>query len=134
MAVIVILGGISEGASHFDLLRKVTAINPLTGNFRELSELPFATFAPSAGVIGNDIYMFGGMHIFGARDYRYVSHIYKYDNQGWNHLGRYLKEEKGFSQVVELDGVLGILGGHSYFGDGERPLSTFEVFSKKSLN
>lgn len=127
---IIILGGISQGGQHFSLIDAVTEYNTETGQWSELEPLPFATFAPAAGVIGKDIYLFGGMYIYGRHHFDYVNHIYKYRNQDhmWQHTGRFLKESKGFSKVVTLPGFqLGILGGHSYLG-GDAPVDSFEYF------
>lgn len=130
---IVLVGGISEGASHFDLLNKVTAIDPQDGSISEMQPLPFATFAPAAEIINNELMVFGGMYKTGPMSYEYVSHIYALDlNQTqWRHTGRFLKETKGFSQVFKVDKkTLGILGGHHYFEGMDSPVSTFETISK----
>lgn len=129
---IILIGGIGEGASHFDLMRKVTALNPRTGAERELTPLPFATFAPAAEVIGNELFVFGGMFKTGEMSYEYVSHIYGMDlkEKTWRHTGRYLKETKGFSQVFKMsDNTVGILGGHHYSENADAPVKTFETFS-----
>ena len=132
---IILAGGLGEGASHFQLLDRVTAFNPATGTFRELPPLPFATFAPATGVIDGSLFVFGGMYKTGPFDYRYVKHIYQLPlagtAAGWSHTGRYLQENKGFAQVVELpDGDLGVLGGHSYDGETDAPVRTFEIFGR----
>lgn len=129
---IVLVGGLGEGASHFELLNKVTAIDPMTGSSQELSPLPFATFAPAAEILNNNLYVFGGMFKTGPMNYEYVSHIYGMDlsTGTWSHSGRCLKETKGFSQVFKLDEkTLGILGGHRYFEGYDSPVATFETFS-----
>lgn len=132
---IILAGGLGEGASHFALLDQVTAFNPTTGTWRELPRLPFATFAPAAGVIEGSLFVFGGMYKTGPLDYRYVKHIYELPLAtpawSWTHIGRYLQENKGFSQVVGLpNGDLGVLGGHSYDGKTDAPVRTFEVFGR----
>jgi N-acetylneuraminic acid mutarotase len=128
--MIYLVGGISEGGSHFSLLDTFTKFNPLTETFSEMPKLPFGTFAPAAGVIGTRAYMFGGMFKMGAWEYDYVSHIYQYDFMSgmWTHTGRYVNENKGFSQVVKFRNQLGILGGHTYDGAKDAPVNTFEVF------
>lgn len=125
---IYLVGGISEGGSHFALLDDFTVYDTKSETFHELAKLPFATFAPASGTIGNEAYIFGGMFKTGKWDYEYVPHIYKYDftAKSWSHTGRYLNEYKGFSQVVEFGGCLGILGGHSYQGNLDKPVDTFE--------
>jgi N-acetylneuraminic acid mutarotase len=131
---LVLIGGLGEGASHFELLKKVTVINPETGLSRELPELPFATFAPAAEFIGNELFVFGGMFKTGPMNYEYVSHIYAMDlkDKMWRHTGRSLQETKGFSQVFHINkNTLGILGGHHYSSGEDRPVKTFETFSKK---
>lgn len=130
---IVLVGGLGEGASHFELISKITLLDPVTGEVTELPELPFATFAPAAEVIGNELFVFGGMFKTGEMNYEYVSHIYgfNFDKGQWRHTGRYLKETKGFSQVFKLDeNTVGILGGHRYYMDEDKPVNTFEVFYK----
>ena len=130
---LLLIGGLGEGASHFELLNKVTEINPLDGSFKELTPLPFATFAPAAGILGNELMVFGGMFKTGPMNYEYVSHIYSMEmnEKVWRHTGRYLKETKGFSQVFQLNqNLMGILGGHRYFEGQDSPVSTFETISK----
>ena len=132
---IVLVGGIGEGASHFELLNNVTEINPADGSFRELTPLPFATFAPAAQILNNQLYVFGGMFKTGEMSYDYVSHIYQGDlvTGSWSHTGRCLKETKGFSQVFKLnEKTLGILGGHHYFQGYDSPVSTFETFTSNN--
>ncbi|MCM2350523.1 MAG: hypothetical protein NDI69_10925 [Bacteriovoracaceae bacterium] len=129
----VLVGGISEGASHFDLLNKVTAIDPKDGSVTEMQPMPFATFAPAAEILNNELMVFGGMYKTGPMSYEYVSHIYALDlNQTqWRHTGRFLKETKGFSQVFKVnEKTLGVLGGHHYFEGMDSPVSTFETISK----
>jgi N-acetylneuraminic acid mutarotase len=129
---IVLVGGLGQGASHFELLNSVTSIDPVSGEAKELTPLPFATFAPAAEILNNHLYVFGGMFKNGEMNYEYVSHIYDLDfsTSLWSHTGRCLKETKGFSQVFKLDEkTLGILGGHHYFEGYDSPVSTFETFS-----
>jgi N-acetylneuraminic acid mutarotase len=131
---IILVGGIGVGSSHFDLLTNVTEIDPTSGLSKELRPLPFATFAPAAGILGNELFVFGGMYKMNEQEYDYVSHIYSFDlaNNKWAHSGRFLSENKGFSQVVEIDSTtLGILGGHQYKNDDDTPVSTFEIFQRK---
>lgn len=124
------LGGISEGANQFSLLDNVTVFDPVTKKFHEETPLPFATFAPAAGVSNNNIYIFGGMFKTGKFEYLYVSHIYKYTpiRKKWYHTGRYLSEAKGFSGVVDYKDSLIILGGHTYLKDQDKPVNTVEYF------
>lgn len=130
---ILLVGGLGQGASHFELIQKVTLIDPVTGDTKELPPLPFATFAPAAELLGNELFVFGGMFKTGEMNYEYVSHIYALDiDKGqWRHTGRYVKETKGFSQVFQLsDNTLGILGGHHYYQGYDSPVMTFETFKK----
>ncbi len=130
---ILLVGGLGVGASHFELISNVTLMNPETGIATELPKLPFATFAPAAETIANELFVFGGMFKTDEMAYEYVSHIYSYnfDKGEWNHTGRYLKESKGFAQVFKLDNrTIGILGGHRYFMNEDRPVNTFEIFKK----
>lgn len=130
---IVLVGGLGVGASHFELLNNVTAINPADGSSQELTPMPFATFAPAADVLNNELLVFGGMFKTGPMNYEYVSHVYALDlaKSNWRHLGRYMKETKGFSQVFKVnERTLGILGGHRYFEGMDSPVSTFETISK----
>lgn len=132
---IVLIGGLGQGASHFELIQNVTSIDPYTGMTTELAKLPFATFAPAAEVMNGHLYVFGGMFKMGEMSYEYVSHIYamNLENKTWRHTGRSLKETKGFSQVFKLDEkTLGILGGHHYFEGYDWPVTTFETFSTKT--
>lgn len=133
---IYLLGGIGEGASHFDWIDNVTVFNPITNTWQEKSPLPFATFAPGAGVINDKIYFIGGMVLRDLKtfDLDYVDDIYVFDlNKNlWSHSGVYLNENKGFPQVVELpNSSLGILGGHTYLyspkGIIDHPVSSFEL-------
>jgi Tol biopolymer transport system component len=129
---ILLIGGLGEGATHFELLNNVTVINPLNGSSEELTPLPFATFAPAAGILKNELMVFGGMFKTGPMNYEYVSHIYSMNMKEslWRHTGRYLKETKGFSQVFNLDDkTLGILGGHHYLEGMDSPVSTFETIT-----
>ena len=129
---IILVGGLGQGASHFELLNNVTAINPVDGTTQEMSPLPFPTFAPAAEILNNHLYVFGGMFKTGEMNYEYVSHIYGLDLllSTWNHTGRCLNETKGFSQVFKLDDkTLGVLGGHRYFEGYDSPVPTFETFS-----
>lgn len=128
---IVLIGGLGQGASHFDLLNSVTAINPADGSVTEMQSLPFSTFAPAAEIVNNHLYVFGGMFKTGEMNYEYVSHIYglNFATKKWSHTGRFVNETKGFSQVFKLDeNTLGILGGHRYFEGYDSPVSTFETF------
>lgn len=130
----VLIGGLGQGASHFDLLSAVTSIDVQDGSVKELTPLPFATFAPAAEFVNNNLYVFGGMFKTGEMNFEYVSHIYGLDLvQGkWEHTGRFLNETKGFSQVFKLDDkTLGILGGHRYFEGYDSPVPTFETFRPK---
>ncbi len=131
--LIYLAGGISEGASHFNLLDHFTRFDPVTKTFKEMPALPFATFAPAAGALNNKAFIFGGMFKLGDWNYEYISHIYEYDfnTQKWMHTGRYLKEEKGFSQVVRYNNSLGVLGGHSYQNNSDMPVDSFELFKIK---
>jgi N-acetylneuraminic acid mutarotase len=130
---IYLIGGISEGASHFNLLGEITKFDPKSLSFEELAPLPFATFAPAAGLLNGKIYIFGGMFKTGNFSYEYVPHIYEFDllSKAWINTGRYLKESKGFSQVVDYPNGLGILGGHSYENNADAPVATFETFFNK---
>lgn len=131
-----LIGGLGEGASHFELLNKVTAIDPTTGTSTEMTPLPFSTFAPAAEILNGQLYVFGGMFKTGEMSFEYVSHIYSMGlkTKKWEHTGRCLKETKGFSQVFKLDEkTLGILGGHHYFQGYDLPVSTFETFSLKKF-
>lgn len=128
---IYLVGGISEGGSHFALLDNFTEFDPLLNIFSEKKKLPFPTFAPAAGNIKESSFMFGGMLKLGEWNYEYVSHIYEYSfkTNSWFHSGRYLSEDKGFSQVIKSEDDLGILGGHSYQNNTDRPVDTFELLS-----
>lgn len=131
---IIMLGGLGEGSTHFEMLDNVTALNPETGESRELPKLPFPTFAPGAGRIGDTLFLFGGLIKEGEEGYHYVDSVYKLEPgaETWEDAGVLLNENKGFPMVVNLsDNELGILGGHSY-DDGDAPVSTFEVLTKKS--
>ncbi len=131
---IVLVGGLGVGASHFELLNNITAINPADGSSQEMTPMPFATFAPAAEVLNNELLVFGGMFKTGPMNYEYVSHVYALDLQksDWRHIGRYLKETKGFSQVFQVsEGTLGILGGHRYYEGMDSPVTTFETISKE---
>lgn len=125
---IILVGGISSGAMHFNLIDNVTAFNVRTQKFRELPKLPFATFAPAAGTASGLLWVFGGMYKVNAEEYDYVNDIHFLSPVGWQRSRRNLTEKKGFSQVVELDPKsLAILGGHSYEG-GNAPVATVETF------
>ncbi len=130
---ILLIGGLGEGASHFELLNRVTEINPRTGETRELTPLPFATFAPAAEILKGELLVFGGMFKTGAWDYEYVSHVYgmSLNDKVWRHTGRSLKETKGFSQVFHVTPeTLGILGGHHYSQGMDTPVRTFETIER----
>lgn len=130
---ILLVGGLGEGASHFELLNTVTSIDPATGKAEEFAPLPFSTFAPAAEILNDELMVFGGMFKTGKMSYEYVAHIYSMDLQTkkWVHTGRYLKETKGFSQVFKVnEKTLGILGGHRYFEGLDSPVTTFETITK----
>jgi N-acetylneuraminic acid mutarotase len=129
---IILLGGISEGSSHFDWLDNVTVFDTKTKKFSERAPLPFKTFAPGAEFYNGEIYLFGGMN----PNFKYVNSIYKYSyskqNAEWENTGRFLSENKGFpiASPHPLKGIA-ILGGHKYKYDGrgnieDSPVSTFE--------
>ena len=124
------VGGISEGGSHFALLDEFVEFDPILKVFTQLAPLPFATFAPAAGELKDSAFVFGGMFKLSKWEYEYVRHIYEYDFKlnKWYHTGRYLSESKGFSQVTKWKQNLGILGGHSYDGNSDKPVDTMEVF------
>lgn len=126
---IMLIGGLGVGSSHFDLLANITEIDPMSGASKELAPLPFATFAPAAGMLSGQLAVFGGMFMVG-QDYEYVSHVYLFNqaDNSWSHSGRFLKETKGFAQVVPLNGGLGVLGGHHYYADRDEPVATFEFW------
>ncbi len=133
---IYLLGGIGQGANHFDWVDNVTVFNPTLNSWVEKAPLPFATFAPGAGVINNNIYLIGGMILRDLKtfDLDYVDDVYIFDvtKNEWTHSGVYLNENKGFPQVVELSSSsLGILGGHTYVyspqGIIDHPVNSFEV-------
>ena len=71
--------------------------------------------------------------------FNYVDDIYEYNLQTkkWNHIGKYLNENKGFPQIINLDDKsLGILGGHTYIKDAsgrtiDHPVSSFYVLLMK---
>jgi hypothetical protein len=129
---IILVGGLGVGSSHFELLGNVTLIEPVSGYTRELPPLPFPTFAPAAGILNNELLVFGGMFKTGPMNYEYVSHIYGMNlaSEKWRHTGRFLKETKGFSQVTPFAQGLAILGGHRYFENRDEPVQTFEVIQK----
>lgn len=139
---IYMLGGISEGASHFDWIDNMTVLDTSTMTFSEEAKLPYATFAPGAGFIGDKLYLIGGMVLRNASTYDldYVDDLYQYDltNKEWTHVGKYLSENKGFPQVVPmpLGTGLGILGGHTYIQDAagrtiDHPVDSFDVLEAK---
>lgn len=130
---IVMLGGLGEGSTHFEMLDNVTIIDPETGEVEEAPKLPFPTFAPGAGKIGDTLFLFGGLIKEGEDGYRYVDSVYKLEpgSDKWEDAKVYLAENKGFPMVVNLEeNQLGILGGHSY-DDGDAPVSTFEVLTRE---
>lgn len=133
---IYLLGGIGEGSSHFEWIDNLSEFNPQTQSWKELPPLPFATFAPGAGVLKDNIYLVGGMILKDLKTYDldYVDDVYAYNlkTKSWTHSGVYLNENKGFPQVVPLTkSSLGILGGHTYLqtpqGIIDHPVSSFEI-------
>lgn len=137
---IYLLGGIGQGASHFDWVDNVTVFKPKLNTWEEKSPLPFPTFAPGAGVINDKIFFIGGMILKDIKtfDLNYVDDIYVMDTKKdkWFHSGVYLNENKGFPQVVPLNNKeLGILGGHTYLqspqGIIDHPVSSFESVKLK---
>ncbi len=138
---IYMMGGISEGASHFDWIDNVTKFNPSTESFKEVAKLPYATFAPGVGAIDNKLYLIGGMVLRNKATYDldYVDDIYEFDvaSAKWTHIGKFLNENKGFPQIVNMDSkTLGILGGHTYIKDGngriiDHPVASFDTLTKK---
>jgi N-acetylneuraminic acid mutarotase len=131
---IYLVGGISEGGSHFALLDNVTELNSKNMEFTELAPLPYGTFAPAVGVINDSLFVFGGMLKMGKWEYDYVGHIYQYkvNKDSWSHTGRYMSENKGFSQIIHFDSKIGVLGGHTYRNEIDEPVASFEVFEWKA--
>jgi N-acetylneuraminic acid mutarotase len=129
---IYLVGGISEGGSHFGLLDDFTEFNPKNNMFTEFPKLPFPTFAPASGYLKGRGMIFGGMFKTGKWNYEYVPHIYEFNfnKQSWFNTGRFLKEYKGFSQVVKLNKCLVVLGGHSYKNNQDSPLNSVEKVCK----
>ena len=125
---LLLIGGISEGGSVFSLLDRVDWFDPASGQNTELPPLPFASFAPAAGAIGEDVFVFGGMFQFGTWEYNYVNHIYRFDGSHWQHTGRHLKTTKGFSQVSLRGSQLVIAGGHTYEGGVDEPVVDVETW------
>jgi hypothetical protein len=126
---IILMGGISQGADHFSLLKNVTVLHTSTGIWEEWSPLPFGTFAPASAVLNGQVFLFGGFMMTGE-DGLYMNHIFSLspDHKTWFHTGRYLTEAKSFSQVVEIKkGVVAILGGHVGAEDNH-PALTCETF------
>ncbi len=138
---IYMMGGISQGASHFDWIDNVTKFNPKTHAFTEITKLPYATFAPGVGVLGNKLYLIGGMVLRNKTTYDldYVDDLYEFNpaTKKWSHIGKYLGENKGFPQIVNLsDRSLGILGGHTYIQDTtgrtiDHPVASFDTLELK---
>lgn len=138
---IFLLGGISQGSSHFDWIDNVTRFNTKTYSFSEETKLPYATFAPGAGLLKDGLFFIGGMVLRNASTYDldYVDDVYRYDfkKRKWSHLGQYLKENKGFPQVVNLSqDTLGVLGGHTYRRDPngriiDHPVDSFDTIKAK---
>ena len=129
---IILVGGLGQGSNHFDLLANVTVFDTEKRTFRELSPLPFPTFAPAAGLLNNSLYVFGGMFKTSGEDYKYVNHIYELPLDGgpWSHSGRYLAEPKGFARVLSNGPQsLAILGGHSADNQSDGPVASFETFT-----
>lgn len=122
-----IMGGITKGGSHFNLVDAVSTFDTETKKWGKLPKLPFATFAPAGGTLNGTLWMFGGMRKVGKMDYQYLDSIYRLDpKSGWVHVGRTLMEKKGFSQVVDYGkNTLILLGGHSY-DNGDAPTKTIE--------
>ena len=132
---VILVGGLGVGASHFELLDHVTSFNTKNLTWHEYPRLPFPTFAPAAGLLNDELFMFGGMFKSGAQDYIYVNHVYSVDlgkDKNWQHTGRHLLESKGFSQVVTMTSMgLGVIGGHTYEGNQDTPVATFETWNLK---
>lgn len=128
---ILLVGGLGQGSTHFELITSVSEIDPKDGSSKEWPELPFGTFAPAAEILNGELIVFGGMFKTGEWNYEYVSHIYgmSLKDKVWRHTGRYLTETKGFAQVFMIDEkTLGILGGHHYLQGQDTPVTTFETF------
>lgn len=131
---IILVGGISEGGSHFSLLADVTQFDPQSLEFSEIAKLPYATFAPATGLLNNELVVFGGMYkTSGDWSYEYVTQVTQFDFKTgmWRNSGRQLLESKGFSQVVQMPAGVGVLGGHTYMNQQDAPVATFEFFSVK---
>ena len=130
---ILLLGGLGEGASHFTLLNHFSVLDSKSLEWQEWPELAFGTFAPGAGIINDEVFVFGGMFKTGNMEYEYVSHIYAYHipSKKWRHSGRYVSETKGFSQVLNVsESELMVLGGHHYSQNEDRPVLTCESFRR----
>ncbi|MBI1861716.1 MAG: hypothetical protein HYR96_12435 [Deltaproteobacteria bacterium] len=130
---IFLVGGLGQGGSHFALIDRVTSLNPLTGEFRERARLPFATFAPAAGIVGDSLFVFGGMFKTSEKEYVYVNHLFEMEIpiDLWTHTGRHMRDAKGFAQVVDWEKSLVVLGGHSYAGGNDAPVPTVDRFFLK---
>ncbi len=132
---IILSGGIGEGGSHFSLVDQVTMLDTDTGTWTELPRLPFANFAPASEILGDKLFVFGGLEMTSQTSGAYQNHIFELDlknaNTAWKHSGRYLSEAKGFSQVLKTnDHTLLILGGHAPTATGDSPVLTVEELSE----
>ncbi|HMQ10499.1 MAG TPA: hypothetical protein PKC21_02885 [Oligoflexia bacterium] len=135
---IILVGGFADGK----LLTNVDLFDPETMAVENLPPLPFGSFSPTAAVVGNTLYAFGGVFPYGKsmhRDALYVNHIYKLDlanpAKGWVHTGRYMRESKAFLRGL-LDNntnQIHLLGGHSFELGRENslPVTTHEIWNIK---
>jgi N-acetylneuraminic acid mutarotase len=129
---ILLVGGLGQGlaGAHAALLDNVTLFDPASERFQDLPPLPFPTFAPAAGILGDRLFVFGGFTNAESPDGDYVGHIYTMGiDATWRHTGRYLPVPAAFGQVVPLGAdTLGILGGHSDQDGTNAPIRTVDVF------
>jgi len=114
-AGIVILGGVLKNG---DYLSDVVLFNPATGVISNTAypPLPFYSDSPSAGVFYNRIHIFGGNYSTENGVDFHTSIYVLSDHNSWDLSELQLEFPLGYSSVVTLPEMMGIIGGANSSG------------------
>lgn len=110
------------GGSHNEgLVGEVTMFNPNATDqsvWKELPKLPYRAFSPGCAVIGDNLYVYGGIAPRDDGFFRRENSVHVLDlknpNTGWVKLNTVLSEAKAFMpSVITKNGDIIVLGGNA---------------------